>query len=80
VTTVVTGTAPHYLIADGQPLSVRRTRAGDAWAARQAHLSTTPGIAPPSPPTTPGIAPLSPPTTPGIARTPVLLGMPRRSG
>jgi tRNA-2-methylthio-N6-dimethylallyladenosine synthase len=34
VTTVVTGTAPHYLIADGQPLSVRRTRAGDAWAAR----------------------------------------------
>jgi tRNA-2-methylthio-N6-dimethylallyladenosine synthase len=36
VTTVVTGTAPHYLIADGQPLSVRRTRAGAAWEARQA--------------------------------------------
>jgi tRNA-2-methylthio-N6-dimethylallyladenosine synthase len=33
VTTVITGTAPHHLIADGQPLSVRRTRAGDAWAA-----------------------------------------------
>jgi len=31
VTTAVTGTAPHYLIADGAPLSVRRTRAGDAW-------------------------------------------------
>jgi tRNA-2-methylthio-N6-dimethylallyladenosine synthase len=33
VTTTVTGTAPHYLIADGEPLAVRRTRAGDAWAA-----------------------------------------------
>jgi tRNA-2-methylthio-N6-dimethylallyladenosine synthase len=36
VTTVVTHAAPHYLIADGQPLAVRRTRGGDAWAARQA--------------------------------------------
>ena len=35
VTTTVTGTAPHYLIADGAPLSVRRTRAGDAWETRQ---------------------------------------------
>jgi tRNA-2-methylthio-N6-dimethylallyladenosine synthase len=35
VTTRVTSTAPHYLIADGEPLSVRRTRAGDAWQARQ---------------------------------------------
>ncbi|MBO0803255.1 MAG: tRNA (N6-isopentenyl adenosine(37)-C2)-methylthiotransferase MiaB [Nocardiopsaceae bacterium] len=35
VTARVTGTAPHYLIADGVPLSVRRTRAGDAWEARQ---------------------------------------------
>jgi tRNA-2-methylthio-N6-dimethylallyladenosine synthase len=34
VTTVITATAPHYLIADGRPLEVRRTRAGDAWAAR----------------------------------------------
>ena len=31
VTTAVTSTAPHYLIADGEPLRVRRTRAGDAW-------------------------------------------------
>jgi tRNA-2-methylthio-N6-dimethylallyladenosine synthase len=31
VTTTVTGTAPHYLIADGVPLSVRRTRAADIW-------------------------------------------------
>ena len=36
VTAKVTGTAPHYLIADDAPLSVRRTRAGDAWEARQA--------------------------------------------
>lgn len=30
VTTVVTGAAPHHLIADGTPVSHRRTRAGDA--------------------------------------------------
>jgi len=35
VTTVVTRGAPHYLIADGPPLAVRRTRGGDAWAARR---------------------------------------------
>jgi tRNA-2-methylthio-N6-dimethylallyladenosine synthase len=34
VRTVVTRAAPHYLIADDQPLSVRRTRGGDAWQAR----------------------------------------------
>ena len=34
VTTVVTRAAPHYLIADGEPVAVRRTRAGDAWQAR----------------------------------------------
>jgi tRNA-2-methylthio-N6-dimethylallyladenosine synthase len=33
VTTTVTGAAPHHLIADGQPDSHRRTRAGDAHAA-----------------------------------------------
>jgi tRNA-2-methylthio-N6-dimethylallyladenosine synthase len=36
VTTVVTRGAPNYLLADGEPLSVRRTRGGDAWAARRA--------------------------------------------
>jgi len=36
VTVTVTRAAPHYLVADGAPASVRRTRAGDAWAARQA--------------------------------------------
>jgi tRNA-2-methylthio-N6-dimethylallyladenosine synthase len=35
VTTVVTQAAPHYLIADGVPLTVRRTRGGDAWQARR---------------------------------------------
>jgi tRNA-2-methylthio-N6-dimethylallyladenosine synthase len=31
VTTTVTSAAPHYLIADGTPLAVRRTCGGDAW-------------------------------------------------
>jgi len=35
VTVTVTRAAPHYLLADGRPLSVRRTRAGDAWQARR---------------------------------------------
>ena len=48
VTTVVTGTAPHYLLADGEPLSVRRTRAADAWQARQAAPLPAPAT-PPSP-------------------------------
>ena len=34
VTTLVTRAAPHYLVADGEPLAVRRTRGGDAWQAR----------------------------------------------
>src|SRR5262249_35800923 len=36
ITTVVTGAAPHYLLADGPPASVRRTRGGDAWDTRRA--------------------------------------------
>jgi tRNA-2-methylthio-N6-dimethylallyladenosine synthase len=35
VTTSVSRAAPHYLIADGEPAAVRRTRGGDAWEARQ---------------------------------------------
>jgi len=35
VTSVVTHAAPHYLIADGEPLTVRQTVGGDAWAARR---------------------------------------------
>jgi tRNA-2-methylthio-N6-dimethylallyladenosine synthase len=33
VETVITRGAPHHLLADGLPLSIRRTTAGDAWAA-----------------------------------------------
>jgi tRNA-2-methylthio-N6-dimethylallyladenosine synthase len=35
VTTTVTQAAPHYLLADGVPVGVRRTRGGDAWHAQQ---------------------------------------------
>ncbi len=45
VTTTVTHAAPHYLIADGAPLAVRRTRGGDAWQARKDGLATgVPGV------------------------------------
>jgi tRNA-2-methylthio-N6-dimethylallyladenosine synthase len=60
VTVTVTRGAPHYLLADGAPLLVRRTRAGDAW---QAAAATPPAAAPPDP-------------APPAAATPVLLGMP----
>jgi tRNA-2-methylthio-N6-dimethylallyladenosine synthase len=36
VTTVITRAAPNYLLADDAPVSIRRTRGGDAWQARQA--------------------------------------------
>jgi tRNA-2-methylthio-N6-dimethylallyladenosine synthase len=36
VTVTVTQAAPHYLLSDAPPLSLRRTRAGDAWAAAAA--------------------------------------------
>ena len=35
VLTTATSAAPHYLIADGAPVAVRRTSGGDAWQARQ---------------------------------------------
>jgi tRNA-2-methylthio-N6-dimethylallyladenosine synthase len=47
ITTRVTSTAPHYLIADGEPLSVRRTRAGDAWEARRVRDAQPAGPAAP---------------------------------
>jgi tRNA-2-methylthio-N6-dimethylallyladenosine synthase len=63
VTVTVTRGAPHYLLSDAAPLSVRRTRAGDAWeaAAAPAPVSAAPVSA----------APVS-------AAAPVLLGMPAR--
>ena len=42
ITTVVTSASPHYLLADGEPLSVRQTRGGYAWAARQAAARSGP--------------------------------------
>jgi tRNA-2-methylthio-N6-dimethylallyladenosine synthase len=64
VTVTVTRGAPHYLLSDAAPLSVRRTRAGDAWEAAAA--SSAPVSA----------APVS--AAPVSAAAPVLLGMPAR--
>jgi tRNA-2-methylthio-N6-dimethylallyladenosine synthase len=44
VTTVVTGAAPHHLIADGAVLTHRRTRAGDAHAAGTRPRTAVPGV------------------------------------
>ena len=44
VQTVITQAAPHHLIADGPVLDVRRTRAGDAWAARAGAVDEKPGV------------------------------------
>src|SRR5262249_53233906 len=60
VVTTVTSAAPHYLIADGAPLAVRRTPGGDAWQAR-ADSATLAALAS-------GARP--------AASEPVLLGMP----
>jgi tRNA-2-methylthio-N6-dimethylallyladenosine synthase len=43
VTVEVTGAAPHHLWAEAAPLSVRRTRAGDAWEAGT--TPSTPAVA-----------------------------------
>ena len=71
VTTRVTQGAPHHLIADGTPLEVRRTRAGDAWESRRdaatAVVSATASAA-------------SPHAGAAAAPAPVLLGMPARRG
>ncbi len=72
VTTAVTGASPHYLLADGAPASVRRTRGGDAWESRRAAAATSPG---------PGRLAATEPEAGSRAGGSVLLGMPsRRSG
>ncbi|HEY9523090.1 MAG TPA: tRNA (N6-isopentenyl adenosine(37)-C2)-methylthiotransferase MiaB [Thermopolyspora sp.] len=43
VTVRVTYAAPHHLVADDAPLGLRRTRAGDAWAARDSAACGVPG-------------------------------------
>ncbi len=45
VTTTVTRAAPHYLVADGRPRAVRRTRGADAWQARADGLTAQAGAA-----------------------------------
>jgi tRNA-2-methylthio-N6-dimethylallyladenosine synthase len=72
VTTRVTHGAPHHLIADGAPLDVRLTRAGDAWEARRAAATAAASSVAASAASAPG----------GLSATPapVLLGMPTRRG
>jgi len=67
ITTVVTGAAPHYLLADVPPANIRRTQAGNAWEARR---GTSAGAAEPVPPTETASA--------VISDNAVLLGMPSR--
>ncbi|MFC7380947.1 tRNA (N6-isopentenyl adenosine(37)-C2)-methylthiotransferase MiaB [Sphaerisporangium rhizosphaerae] len=43
VTVEVTYAAPHHLVADGPALGLRRTRAGDAWEARESAACGTGG-------------------------------------
>ena len=50
VTVTVTRGAPHYLLSDAAPLSVRRTRAGDTWQAAAAAPVTATSAAPPEAP------------------------------
>jgi tRNA-2-methylthio-N6-dimethylallyladenosine synthase len=64
VTTVVTRAAPHFLIADSEPTAVRRTRGGDAWAARR---GSAPGE---------GSAGTGGSSDAGLPASGVLLGMP----
>jgi len=44
VRTTVTYAAPHHLVADGEPVDVRRTRSGDAWEVRHAAPPTPVGV------------------------------------
>jgi tRNA-2-methylthio-N6-dimethylallyladenosine synthase len=69
VTTRITHAAPHHLIADGAPLDVRRTRAGDAWEARTRATAAAPAEAGAETAARAGAAP-----------APVLLGMPAIRG
>jgi tRNA-2-methylthio-N6-dimethylallyladenosine synthase len=43
VTVEVTYAAPHHLVSDAPVRSVRRTRSGDAWEARQGR-TLSPGV------------------------------------
>jgi tRNA-2-methylthio-N6-dimethylallyladenosine synthase len=67
VRVLVTRAAPHYLIADGAPVAVRRTRGGDAWAARRSGTDDGPGAQGPG---------KQGPGAPGPEKQSVLLGLP----
>ncbi|MDS1271673.1 tRNA (N6-isopentenyl adenosine(37)-C2)-methylthiotransferase MiaB [Lipingzhangella sp. LS1_29] len=43
-TVTVSYAAPHHLVAEQPPTEVRRTRAGEAWAARNGQAATGPGV------------------------------------
>ncbi|KQP82124.1 tRNA (N6-isopentenyl adenosine(37)-C2)-methylthiotransferase MiaB [Aeromicrobium sp. Leaf291] len=44
VEVTVTHAAPHHLVSDAEPVSYRRTRAGDAWEARQGRTEVRPAV------------------------------------
>jgi len=68
VTLTVTRAAPHYLLSDAAPLSLRRTPAGDAWEAAAAARAATASAAAARAATASAEVP--------PAAAPVLLGMP----
>jgi tRNA-2-methylthio-N6-dimethylallyladenosine synthase len=74
ITTVVTGAAPHYLLADDVPDNVRRTRGGDAWDLRRASREAGAGEQSASARTTTAASHTGD-SAPGVS---VLLGMPSR--
>jgi tRNA-2-methylthio-N6-dimethylallyladenosine synthase len=78
VTTRVTSAAPHYLRADEAPLSLRRTRAGDAWQARQ--LAAAGAAARADSPAAGTDSPTAAADSQAGRPAPVLLGMPARRG
>jgi tRNA-2-methylthio-N6-dimethylallyladenosine synthase len=78
VTTRVTHAAPHHLIADGAPLQVRRTRAGDAWELRRDAAARGDGGREPPIRGDSAASAAAAPAAAGPA--PVLLGMPARRG
>ena len=88
VTVAVTRGAPHYLLADGAPLSVRRTRAAAVGPGQSSAAAVGPGQSSaaavgPGQSSTAAVGPGQSSTAavgPGhAASTPVLLGMPRRA-
>jgi tRNA-2-methylthio-N6-dimethylallyladenosine synthase len=75
VTTRITHAAPHHLIADGAPLDVRRTRAGDAWESRMRAAAAAPAEAEAA-----GAEAAVTAAAQAPAPAPVLLGMPAVRG